>query len=383
MTRRDHILFASVCAALLNLVSGLKLHAQPLPCDSLNTTTFSYADLGGYLYSFVPTDPAGMSTFSTEWAFLGEDFSEFSFLQQVQVAFPSEGNYLVCLRAVLLDDQQAACTSIHCELVPLPVDSLCSGLQPAFTIGVQGGAITFIDQTASTEPVQSFTWDFGDGSGSTEVAPDHVYSGMGPYQVCMTVTTANCTATACNWIYLGPADVPCDTLLHASVGVIQFERTVAVFDQSVTSGMNSSVHWQFGDGDTASGSPVTHTYAEDGDFNICGSVALWGTLTTDTCTAQACLWVSTVQNSAAVDQATSRRTLRAFPVPFRDKLTIEGGAPGARWTLMDVLGCIHAWGIVPVNGVFPIKEKELPSGVYFIRVASWSGAADLRVIKEE
>jgi len=381
MIHRDHILHGLVCAALFNVVLGARLQAQSPPCDSLNTATFSHLDLGGYLYSFAPVLPVGASALSTEWAFGGEDYSHFSVAPSPQVAFPSEGDYLVCLRAVL-DDQQSTCTSIYCELVSLPVDPLCVGLQPAFTIEVQAGAITFIDETVSGEPVQSLTWDFGDGTGSMETSPTHAYSGVGPYQVCLTVTTADCTATICNWIYLGPADVPCDVLLHAAIGVIQYERTVAVFDQSVTSGMNSSVHWQFGDGNTASGSPVIHTYAEDGSFEICGSVALWGPLTTDTCTAQACQEISTVQNPAAIDPVRSRETLRAFPVPFSDQLTIEGALPGVRWTLVDVLGGFHSSGTVPASGTFSIEGNGLGSGVYFVRLVSMSGTANLRVIKD-
>ncbi|MEO8734176.1 MAG: PKD domain-containing protein [Flavobacteriales bacterium] len=381
MIRPDRILPGLLFAVLSGVLPGSKLQAQAPPCDSLQTATFSHADLGGYLYSFAPTLPVGTSALSTEWAFLGENLNQYDFAQQPQVTFPSQGDYLVCLRADVLDDQQAVCTSVHCELVLVPVDPICAGLQPTFTIGVQDGSITFIDQTVSGEPVQSVTWDLGDGSISTEAAPVHTYPGMGPYQACLTVTTANCSATACNWVYLGPADVPCDTLLHAAIGVVQYERTVAIFDQSVTSGMNSSIHWDLGDGDTASGSPVIHTYAEDGYFDICGSVALWGPLTTDTCMAQVCQWVSTIQGSAAIDQVASPLALRAFPVPFADELHIEGAAPEAQWTLVDVLGKVHFAGTVAASGTTTISGKELSPGVYFVHLTSRSGTVSLRVVK--
>jgi hypothetical protein len=381
MSRPDHILQGLFGAVLFGLVLGPKLHAQPPPCDSAQTATFSYTDLGGYLYSFAPVLPAGTGVLSTDWGFLGEDFNQFSMAQEPEVAFPSQGDYLTCLRAVLMDDQQAVCSSVHCELVPLPVDPLCAGLQPAFSISVQDGAITYVDQTISDEPVQSATWDFGDGGGSTEASPTHTYAGLGPYQACLTVTTVNCTAMACNWIYLGPADVPCDTLLHAAIAVVQYERTVAVFDQSVTSGMNSSIHWQFGDGDTALGSPAIHTYAEDGLFELCGTIALWGPLATDTCMAQTCQLISTEQDPATIGRIPSSGPLRAFPVPFSDELHIEGVVAGMRWTLVDVVGDVHDSGVALVNGTIAIPGEELPSGVYFVRLTSRSGLVDLRVIK--
>ena len=382
MIRPHRLIHGLFCAALISITAGTAIHAQPQPCDSLNTATFSHTNLGDYLYSFAPVLPVGSSALSTEWAFLGEDFSQYSYAQQPQVAFPAEGDYMVCLNAVLLDDQQAACTSTHCELVPLPVDSACAGLQPAFTIGVQSGAITFTDQTVSNGPVQSLTWDFGDGSSSTEATPTHTYPGMGPYETCLTVTTANCTATACNWIYLGPANVPCDTLLHAAIEVILYERTVAVFDQSITSGMNSSIHWDFGDGGTAYGSPATHTYAEDGFYYICGSVALWGPLASDTCMTEVCQWINTNPNAASIDQQTAKSVLQAFPVPFSDKLTVKGSRPGAYWTLLDVLGGVRLSGVVPADSTIVIEGKELRPGVYIVRVFSRSGMANLRIVKE-
>jgi PKD repeat protein len=44
----------------------------------------------------------------------------------------------------------------------------------------------------------SFVWDFGDGSSSTEAYPTHEYDGPGPWLLCLTMTSGNCTDTYCD-----------------------------------------------------------------------------------------------------------------------------------------------------------------------------------------
>ena len=43
-----------------------------------------------------------------------------------------------------------------------------------------------------------FIWDFGDGTSSTEAFPTHVYGSDGPWNLCLTMTSGNCTDTYCD-----------------------------------------------------------------------------------------------------------------------------------------------------------------------------------------
>lgn len=43
-----------------------------------------------------------------------------------------------------------------------------------------------------------FFWDFGDGTSSTEAYPTHEYSGNGPWLLCLTMSSGNCTDTYCD-----------------------------------------------------------------------------------------------------------------------------------------------------------------------------------------
>lgn len=49
----------------------------------------------------------------------------------------------------------------------------------------------------------TYTWDFGDGTTSTDEFPTHVYANGGPYELCLTMTTGgSCTSTYCDSISL-------------------------------------------------------------------------------------------------------------------------------------------------------------------------------------
>jgi hypothetical protein len=60
---------------------------------------------------------------------------------------------------------------------------------PAFDGTVKGLAVAFVDQ--STDPdghIVAWSWDFGDGTTSTEQNPTHTYAAAGTYQVTLLVT---------------------------------------------------------------------------------------------------------------------------------------------------------------------------------------------------
>ncbi len=377
-SRRPHLL--SACAGIAAAVLATNAAAQ-VPCDSLHGVTFYPVDQGNYQYGFSlqPMD-ANDYVLSAEWAFLGEEFLDHGYGTGTQTVFPSAGTYLVCVQASLDGGNSGFCEAIHCELVPIPVDAACADLIAEFTIGVEDGGIRFIDLSSSPVAIGSHTWDFGDGSTSYEASPLHAYDGTGPYEACLTVTAAGCSATVCNWVYLGPSNVPCSTLLQPAISVIQYQRTVAAFDESITSGMNTSRTWDFGDGMSATGNPVIHTYAQEGTYLLCGAVDLWGPLTPDTCQASACELVHTL-GAAGIGDRVGPPALRAWPQPFGASVTIEQVPPRAPWQVMDLLGRTHLAGSSPATGPLTISTVDLPAGAYIFRTETPGGALMIRLVK--
>ena len=139
--------------------------------------------------------------------------------------------------------------------------------------GTVGESIQF-DGTGSSDPdgtIDSYTWDFGDGSISTGATPTHAYISPGTFTVTLTVTdndgaSSTCTATAV--ITSEPNDPPvCDANgpYAANVGEsITFDGT----GSSDPDGTVDSYDWDFGDGGTGTGPTPTHTYNSSGTFAV-------------------------------------------------------------------------------------------------------------------
>jgi len=129
-----------------------------------------------------------------------------------------------------------------------------------------GLEIEFID--ASTDG-QTYLWDFGDGTNSTEQSPTHIYELNGDYIVCLDVGNECGTDRICKTISTAIAPI-------AGVGSnVQggcAPLTVAFTDQS--QGMPDSWLWTFpgGDPSTSTEQNPTVVYAEPGSYSVTLSV---------------------------------------------------------------------------------------------------------------
>ena len=120
----------------------------------------------------------------------------------------------------------------------------------------------------------SYAWDFGDGSTSSNAFPQHTYANYGTYNVCLTVSSANCTTIYCDSVLI-------DTINNNPNGSIcnayfVFTQTspyqIAAVVMNAANSLNYS--WDFGDG-TATVNQLfnTHQYANAGTYIVCLTVS--------------------------------------------------------------------------------------------------------------
>lgn len=116
----------------------------------------------------------------------------------------------------------------------------------------------------------SYNWNFGDNTTGSGVTVGHTYTAAGSFTVTLTVTdNAGATGTTSQVISV--------TSNVAPVAVISVDRSTGAAPLVITANANASsdadgtivsIAWAFGDGGTATGAVVTHTYAVDGTYTL-------------------------------------------------------------------------------------------------------------------
>ncbi|RNI31521.1 gliding motility-associated C-terminal domain-containing protein [Rufibacter latericius] len=135
------------------------------------------------------------------------------------------------------------------------VQNVCEGSRAQFTNTTQ----------ARGSGALSFTWNFGDGTNSTEAAPSHLYAAPGTYTVSLAVKGANeCEQTFSSTITVYPAPKPdFSPTVGCAADVVSFQDMT-----SLVSGRLTQWTWDFGDGTTATTQHPTHRYGREGSYTV-------------------------------------------------------------------------------------------------------------------
>lgn len=185
-------------------------------------------------------------------------------------AFPTHtynapGMYNVCLTVT----DNTGCVDTSCVMLTVTQGGP-SGCDASFfasspQMGPLGGA--FVTFTAVSSLQTSYFWDFGDGNTGFGHQANNLYITPGNYTACLIVTGLNgCSDTSCQTIVVPPFSVPCNASFSSMVGANNQVSLMADF-----SGY-SDYAWDLGDGNSASGQNVTHTYAAAGTYTVCLTV---------------------------------------------------------------------------------------------------------------
>ncbi|OQY27547.1 MAG: hypothetical protein B6244_10220 [Candidatus Cloacimonetes bacterium 4572_55] len=128
------------------------------------------------------------------------------------------------------------------------------------------------NSTDSDGVVNSYYWDFGDGSFTGGATPVHSYSRSGSYTVTLTITgdelPGNCDNTSSDQLIVTVLESP---IAHAGDDQISCANNSLSFDGSLSrseSHQITSYQWDFGDGSTGSGMRVDHSYAQAGLYEV-------------------------------------------------------------------------------------------------------------------
>ena len=115
----------------------------------------------------------------------------------------------------------------------------------------------------STGNPETWTWDFGDGTTSTQPNPVHTYTAPGAFDVSLTVTNGMNKDTSFQTVVAGGVPV---TDFVADRTTVAVKTPVLFTDKTLNS--PTSWSWDFGDGVTATEQNPTHAYLVKGIYTV-------------------------------------------------------------------------------------------------------------------
>ncbi len=124
--------------------------------------------------------------------------------------------------------------------------------------------VQFNNMTTGSGPL-SYSWNFGDGANSTSQNPSHQYAAKGTYSVQLFVTNPQgCSAQLIKPAYVNAANFKPDFTTTPTLCT----GTVITFTDKSNPPATGATIWSFGDGGSAIGSSVTHTFAAPGNYTV-------------------------------------------------------------------------------------------------------------------
>ena len=146
------------------------------------------------------------------------------------------------------------------------------GAVSSTTSAAVGQSISFVDTSnAGDSAIDTFAWDFGDGSTQDGVSVTHSYDEAGTYIVLHTVVDEQGLSDNCEPIIIDvqAGQAPTCSFDVAPSGDVDVGQSVSFVDTSTDSdGTITDSDWDFGDGQTATGPSVSHSYSAAGSFIV-------------------------------------------------------------------------------------------------------------------
>lgn len=157
-----------------------------------------------------------------------------------------------------LNNNQRFCTQNHAEFTYeiLSGQSLCGS-----------GDIQFNDISTSSSGIESWEWDFGDGTTSTDQNPTHTYTEPGEYTATLQVVGADDCTSELFEIPITIHEIP--TFDFTATSLCEGDNTLFTFDNLSDNSEIVDWSWDFGDGSDASTEQnPEHQFPSSGEYTI-------------------------------------------------------------------------------------------------------------------
>ena len=291
--------------------SGTDTSCQAVTVTCGTTTASFNVQQAGMTHNFTDQTFGGVN----HWAW---DFGDGNVdsVQSPSHMYAGPGTYTACLIASSPCDTDTIC---------VPVTVTCSaGPIAAFSAGVFGSSVSLQNQSIGT-CINTAIWDFGDGNfqfvnctpccSPTPPVLGHTYMASGTYTVCLFVVDSCGIDSTCQNV----------TVSCPFSSTFSMSNTGLAVNFSYTGTPATTWAWDFGDGNTSTLQNPSHTYAANGNYNVC---LLAGNGTCQDTICQVFSW------PCAAPTAGFSSVANGLQVAFTD--TSQGTATGWSWNFGGV-----------------------------------------------
>ncbi|HEV8081287.1 MAG TPA: PKD domain-containing protein [Chitinophagaceae bacterium] len=288
---------------------------------------------------FKNTSTEANSTINVQWTF-GDGMSSTSI--NPDHIYAHAGTYHVCLRV----STSNKCYREICKTVEIKEPEVnCTDISKFILTRSTVNCLEFKFTPSAQNPDWKYAWSFGDGTGSIDINPTHVYPRSGNYTVFLTVyRSAGCASTSykiaetgacfnCNniWVkyeYKRESATSNKIYFHALSNYPILSQTWSITKLSISSSTPIIINQN---------NPV-HEFNEPGDYRVCLK-----TITEGQCVKEYCEVIHILSPNAAC-------TLTAYPNPASNQVSVN--------VQMEKSEMIHVYIFNTLNIL--VKQKDQP-----------------------
>ncbi len=227
-----------------------------------------------FSYEYDPTNGKKLTFFDQSigeglmhiWNF--GDRSPVSIKQNPMHSYQVGDYYNVCL--TVINDQNIKNT--HCEWVLVEPD-VTDKCKADFTYNIDSANLTVNLFDNSSGSIDSYLWDFGNQTSSSDTNPVITYDSAGFYLVNHLVQGSSCSNKAWELINVSKGNAVKGAFGYAIDSTVTKATNIPVEFIGLSSSEMASFVWDFGDGtmDSTTTSPI-HYYTEPGTYDVCFTI---------------------------------------------------------------------------------------------------------------
>jgi PKD repeat protein len=301
--------------------------------------------------------------------------------------YTQSGTYTVCLTTF---NSTTNCTNVYCDSIFVynPINYCYASFVPV--LNPITSSIDFYAYSKSDSNVV-YNWDFGDGVTATGPIVSHKYLNEGIYTVCLTVYDSinSCVSSYCSSVTT-PSYQMDSCIADFKLFIVpdsSSQGASTVYFSLINYTFATTAFWDFGDGSTAIGNTITHTYSGPGTYLV--KCIRFDSLLqcVDTVTKQLLINGGELKviSLGLNDEKVTLNNL--YPNPVLDKLNINISSTETQLAtirIMDLTGKVlitEKTNLIQGSNLIELNTSDLNSGIYLVEIVSKSSYSASKLLK--